>query len=403
MNEQLAAMDVAEDGEQLPPSDVPQEAGTCGSIGTEAAAKRSNEVASGAVGDDAMPVGLHPLAIKAEAATATSSLPRKQSEVGNDLGGMPNEATANSRGTPSIVTRRGLGIHNVSSRLRDFVAAKLNPSWRIRSLEAGGGGDCLFHAVGSGLVCMLAMGGQAAEHVLQVTDRSILLGHKLGLVRHLRHLSAVGFDAWAAEELLNFVIAGTLQQASRRWGDGWSLKRMLETNRLGALIGADAVRAIGPAMEGDAGDIVVSYDRSEARPGGADRFEHLDVIPQGEAALTSLRNELKVEYERVGNSHWGTETDVRHLTEALKIGFLIFADGLQHNGTQCLVNLNASSDVAPEYYVCLWWDDPVHFRLCDLQIGGEGGAWQCVFRGSDMPSELMRHYKECNPTRGHLM
>ena len=64
VNEQLAAMDVAEDGEQLPPSDVPQEAGTSESIGTEAAAKRSNEVASGAVGDDAMSVGLHPLAIK---------------------------------------------------------------------------------------------------------------------------------------------------------------------------------------------------------------------------------------------------------------------------------------------------------------------------------------------------
>ena len=98
---------------------------------------------------------------------------------------------------------------------------------------------------------------------------------------------------------------------------------MLTRHCMAARAGAKSVRATGPAVEGDLGDITIAYDRTEVRKGGARIHAELTMVPQGEAALTSLRESLRAEYKRVDNSHWGTETHVRHVVQALKIGFLI--------------------------------------------------------------------------------
>ena len=61
-----------------------------------------------------------------------------------------------------------LRICTVSSRLQSFVASNLHPHWQIRALEAGGGGDCLFHSVGATLEALLLLGlPGASDHVLQ--------------------------------------------------------------------------------------------------------------------------------------------------------------------------------------------------------------------------------------------
>ena len=120
------------------------------------------------------------------------------------------------------------------------------------------------------------------------------------------------------------------------------------------------------------------------------------MISQGESAVAGLRNTLKTQFERTGNSHWGMETDVKNLAQALNIGFLVFADGLQKNGTQCLVNLNLHNFEEPAYYACLWWMEPVHFRLCQLKLD-EHAPWQCFFKKEDMPPSLRAHVWECNP------
>ena len=125
------------------------------------------------------------------------------------------------------------------------------------------------------------------------------------------------------------MIAGTIDENTGRWMDGWSPREMLISHRLEQLLGADAVHAVGAAIEGEAGDITVAVDRSDAQRGGAGRVQDLVLCAQGESSLASLRNSLKAEFERAGNRHWGMENDVKHLAQALTIGFLVFADGLQ--------------------------------------------------------------------------
>ena len=120
------------------------------------------------------------------------------------------------------------------------------------------------------------------------------------------------------------------------------------------------------------------------------------MLSQGESVLAGVRSTLKAEFERTGNSHWGMETDVKHLAQALDIGFLVFADSLQKNGSQCLVNLNLQNFEEPAYYVCLWWMEPVHFRLCQLKLSDEG-PWNCFFKREDLPPSLRAHQMECNP------
>ena len=50
-------------------------------------------------------------------------------------------------GTP--VYKPTLRIHTESARLLSFITSNLGSQWHLRALEAGGGGDCLLHAVGA--------------------------------------------------------------------------------------------------------------------------------------------------------------------------------------------------------------------------------------------------------------
>ena len=154
------------------------------------------------------------------------------------------------------------------------------------------------------------------------------------------------------------------------------------------------MRAVGPSSKGDSGDIAIAVDRTAAYKGGPSRAEDVFCLAQGEAALAGLRSNLKMEFARVGNSHWGMETDVKHLASALKIGFMIFSDDLQDNGSKCLVNLNLRSTDF-EYMMCLWWKPPVHFRLLEVQVQ-QNAPWQCFFKASEMPLCLRDHYLVCN-------
>lgn len=284
----------------------------------------------------------------------------------------------------------------VSTELEQFLRSQIVSSMQIRAQEAGAGGDCLFHSVGAALEECLSTGGAAAEHILQVVPQSVFNGRKMSMVRHLRKLSAKGWESWTMEDILNFLIAGVFDENSGHWMDGWSPREVLISHGFEQLVGIDTVRAVGPALEGDPGDLTIAVDRSDARTGGSTRAEEFLLISQGASALVRLRSTLKQAFERAGNSHWGMETDVKHLAQALNIGFLVFADGLQRNGTQCLVNLNLQNSQEPTYYVCLWWFEPVHFRLCQLKVH-DNAPWQCFFKREDLPPSLRAHLWECNP------
>ena len=83
------------------------------------------------------------------------------------------------------------------------------------------------------------------------------------------------------------------------------------------------------------------------------------------------------------------------MSEQLDVGVLIFADNLQCAGMHCLVNVDALRGDFP-YYIAIWWNDPVHFRLAQYR-GSASLPFRSFWETSAMPSELRAHYDLCNP------
>ena len=96
-----------------------------------------------------------------------------------------------------------------------------------------------------------------------------------------------------------------------------------------------------------------------------------------------------------GQTHWGAEDDVKHLSAKLNIGFLIFRDTLDSEDKQCLVNYHASRGDFP-YWMCLWWSEPLHFKLASVQLT-RGSTPRCVFLASEVPAPLKTHWTICCP------
>ena len=194
---------------------------------------------------------------------------------------------------------------------------------------------------------------------------------------------------------MNYLVCGTLDEQLNAWRDGWSPSALLRAYGFGVLVQCDSVRAIGPDPHGDSGDLIVVFTRSDARPGGASSCECFFPIPQGRTMMAALRGALQDELRVCGNHHWGTVTDLRAMSEAFNVGVLIFADNLQRAGTRCLVNVDALRGDFP-YYIAIWWNDPVHFRLAQYR-GSASLPFRSFWETSALPPELRAHYDLCNP------
>ena len=78
----------------------------------------------------------------------------------------------------------------------------------------------------------------------------------------------------------------------------------------------------------------------------------------------------------------------------------MFCDRLGNNSTQCLYNIGAQREDFP-YWIALWWDEPVHFRLAELansiheqRPGHE--LYTCFWSASELPPVLFSEYRRCN-------
>ena len=288
-------------------------------------------------------------------------------------------------------------VYSASGVLVSFLRQHIHPKACLQALEAGGRGDCLFHSIGAALERMSEGGSGPAEHVGSRCDVGMFqktTGHVVG---HLRRVVAESLLAWEETDLLNFLVGGSLQEQTGGWNDRWSPSTLLRVNGFGPLVGCDGVRAVGanPSLAADSGDLAVAITRSSAEAGAAASAEIIVSIAQGQSLLVALKHAVREEFETCGNHHWGTVTDCRALSEYFDVGVLIFADNLQHRGAQCLVNVDAvRGDYA--YFIALWWDDPVHFRLAQYREG-EGAPWRSFWSANDLPPSLRAHYNFCNP------
>ena len=97
----------------------------------------------------------------------------------------------------------------------------------------------------------------------------------------------------------------------------------------------------------------------------------------------------------------GDQRDIHDVSEALDIGVLVFCDGLQYGGHECLYNIGATREDFP-FWIALWWQEPVHFRMAELGCVGHGhgreadSGFRCFWSDAELPAGVRRHYRQCN-------
>ena len=117
-------------------------------------------------------------------------------------------------------------------------------------------------------------------------------------------------------------------------------------------------------------------------------------IPNGDVLYEQLLESLLSEFSKCGNIHWADSTDLKTLSEHLQIGVLLFADNLQDEGRKCLASLDQCRGDFP-YFVSIWWQDPVHFRMAKLKFHVDDSL-KCVWPSTALPPVLRDHYNDCN-------
>ena len=82
-------------------------------------------------------------------------------------------------------------------------------------------------------------------------------------------------------------------------------------------------------------------------------------------------------------------------------------DGMDESGdgddneSSSLYNIGATRDNVT-YWVALWWQEPVHFRLAELSSAGSAShrgaepSFRCFWNDAELPADLRRHYQQCN-------
>ena len=127
-------------------------------------------------------------------------------------------------------------LSDVSQALQDYARNRLN--CRIRSLEVGGGGDCLFHSFATVLAKMLTCGADASEHVFARMTGENDLQHfvdKPSIVRYLRQRSAQAFEGWEPEAVFDLILTCAVRQRLGSFEDEWDPENLLVGNGFACL------------------------------------------------------------------------------------------------------------------------------------------------------------------------
>ena len=307
---------------------------------------------------------------------------------------------ASSLACPSILPlayNPTLLIKDVSDELRVYVRDSMR--CQIRAREAGGGGDCLFHSCAAVLERMLHSEFDAMQHVLFVFSTPTLLQNftrKKNMVTCLRSFSAQQFATWLPEAFLDYVLRAALDKRLGSFEDSWDPEKILLDSGFTCLKNyddalAESVLAYEEQLNGDA-KLRIAFTVAQA--GAAVREERLVRVPYGCACYKNLLRDVQEQYEESGNSHWGTQCDVQHLSSKLNIGILMFCDRLQLNSTQCLYNIGAQREDFP-YWIALWWQEPVHFRVAEV-ANEDQRSYTCFWSASELPESLLQEYRRCN-------
>ena len=226
---------------------------------------------------------------------------------------------------------------------------------------------------------LFKIGQEARDHFKRtIPDEKYARGQPRQMaMQRIRALSAQGLSTWSPEDFLNFMVARSVDERLGQFFDQWSPSFLLHRHGFDALLQCESVLAVSARDDGDVDDIVVKISITSTVPGTAP--EELCVpIDQGRARMAFLLEDVQREWSQCGHNHWGDHTDVQNLSEMLNIGILMFCNQLQNNGQDCLYNMGCSRGDFP-YWIGLWWDPPLHFRIASVRRSGRSvydSVWQ---------------------------
>ena len=259
--------------------------------------------------------------------------------------------------------------------------------WQATCIEAGAGGDCFFHAVGSILQRMVfdPQSEQEALHVLQYFQHADFRQGKQHLVQKMRAMVAAKIYDMSPEEFLNFVLTLVGTEQAGAWPDRWSPEILLRDEGFEVLRHATMVLAVE-----NAGDHVANLVVKCKQIGDA---EHVSIIDDGIAKLSSLKDRLRSILATCGNTHWATPMDVVFLGEACSLGFVIFGNRKQGNG-RWLYGFNPRRGDFP-YWLSLYCISNIHFKVLQLSHM-ETRTARSHWAIESLPAAIRRQYDVCN-------
>ena len=106
---------------------------------------------------------------------------------------------------------------------------------------------------------------------------------------------------------------------------------------------------------------------------------------------------VTLQFSKLGDNHWGSPTDIRMLSEALSVGFLVLPDTTA-NGPEIPQGWIYALDINRgnfSHWLALYCIGNFHFQLAFLRCG-EQASPTCFFTVQSLPAQLRDLYDSNN-------
>ena len=284
-----------------------------------------------------------------------------------------------------------LSQRQVNVNLARFFTARESEPVSLSAVEAGGGGDCLFHAVAAiveKIVFETPNGARRFEPHLRLED---FLRGKEFVVTKLRTIVADQLINLQPEVFLNIIVSSMNQETVGNWPDQWSPAHELQRAGFGFLVRgrANIVEAIGENEDGAPGDMIVQYNN------GVNPAVH--VLKNGAVKLIQLQENIRAIWRRTGNYHWGTVTDAERLSSTLRLGLVIFSNEGQRRyqgGDNWIYGTNME-DATFDYWGLLYCISNTHYQVAEASPV-HTAVRSAYFHREALPESILAHYNLCN-------
>lgn len=294
--------------------------------------------------------------------------------------------------TPTFLTsskQRELLV-NVSDELQTFILQLSGYKNQIKAIDAGAGGDCLFHSINLGLNKMKE---KFPDYVTKLEETHN--ENRQFDMMSIRKISAKGIGNKSEEEFkaffLNLCVSYYADFSNRavvwnplkiffpksseglgEWKDTWNPFEIL-----GEVKKTTDTKVINQFVK----------DFTNVIP----TFTVLENLTENE--INELKSLVMKKFMKTGNSHWGTDADLIFISEILKIGLILFRSK-PPNHIYCYNPQTVNQTY--QYYMLLYNQEGFHYQLASLieleNTRQTEASASSVYRCTDLPNWLLHTY-----------